>query len=51
MWKKGEKIADATVIGLKEGGLYKLKGHIDSSLISSTISPRELWHRRISHVN
>ena len=51
MWLKGKKIDDATVIGVKEGGIYKLKGHIDLALIASTISPCELWHRRLAHVN
>ena len=27
MWPKGKTIYDAIVIGEKEGGLYKLKGH------------------------
>ena len=51
MLLKGKTIDDATVIGVKEGGLYRLKGHTDSTLTTSTISPCELWHRRISHVN
>ena len=28
-----------------------MKGHTDSTLTASAISPCELWHRRISHVN
>ena len=51
MWAKGKTIDDANVIGFKEGGLYKLKGHIDSTLTTSTIIPYELWNRIISHVN
>ena len=51
MWLKGKTIDDATVIDVKEGGLCKLKGHIDSTLTASTIIPCELWHRRIFHVN
>ena len=27
MWKKGNTIDDAVVIGEQEGGLYKLKGN------------------------
>ena len=49
MWSKGKTIDDAIVIGV-EGGLYKLKGHTDSTFTASTISPCELWHRRLSHV-
>ena len=29
MWPKGKTIDDATVIGVEEGGLYKLEGHTD----------------------
>jgi hypothetical protein len=29
MWPKGKTIEYAIVIGTKEGGLYKLKGHAD----------------------
>ena len=28
MWPKGKTIDDATVIGVEEGGIYKLKGVI-----------------------
>ena len=48
---KGKKINDAIVIGVKDRGLCKLKGHTDSSLTTSTISPCELWHRILAHVN
>jgi hypothetical protein len=51
MWPKGKTIEDAIVIGTKEGGLYKLKGHSDVSLNHSTKSPCEIWNRRIAHIN
>jgi transposase InsO family protein len=51
MWPKGKTIEDAIVIGTKEGGLYKLKGHSDATLIHSTESLCELWHRRLAHIN
>ena len=51
MWPKGKPIDDATKIGVEEGGLYKLKEHTDSTLTTSTISPCELWHIILSHVN
>ena len=50
MCPKGKKIVDATVIGVKEGGLYQLKGHRDSTFTAITISPCELWHRRLAHI-
>jgi hypothetical protein len=36
MWPKGKSIDDAIVIGVQEGGLYKLKGHSVSALVHST---------------
>jgi transposase InsO family protein len=51
MWSKGKTIEDAVVIGIEEGGLYKLKGHSDVALTHSTESPCELWHRRLAHIN
>ena len=38
-------------IGVEEGGLYKLKGNIDSTFVDSTISPCELSHIILAHVN
>ena len=31
MWSKGRNIDDAVVIGIEEGGIYKLKGHTNST--------------------
>jgi hypothetical protein len=51
MWPKGKTIEDAIVIGTKEGGLYKLKGHSEAALTHSIENPCELWHRRLAHIN
>ena len=51
MWSKGKTIDDVVVIGIEEGYFYKLKGHTNSHFIACTISPCELWHRRLAHVN
>jgi len=51
MWPKGKTIEDEIVIGTKEGGLYKLKGHSEETLTHSTESPCELWHRILTHIN
>jgi hypothetical protein len=48
---KGKNIDDAIVIGVQEGGLYKLKGHSDSTLVHNTVYPSELWHRRLAHIH
>ena len=51
MWSKGKTIYDVVIIGVEEGGLYKPKGHTNSSFIDSTIIPCELWHKGVAHVN
>ena len=51
MWPKGNTIDDAVVIGEQEGGLYKLKGHLEQALVHDSIEPSELWHRRLAHVH
>ena len=50
MCAKGKTLEDAMVIGEEEGGLYKLKGHPDTTLFHETTSSSELWHRRLSHI-
>jgi hypothetical protein len=50
MWSKGKTIEDAVVIGIEEGGLYKLKGHSNVALTHSIEIPCELWHRRLVHI-
>ena len=37
------------VIGEEEGGLYKLKGHPETTLVHETTSSSELWHRRLAY--
>ena len=49
--QKGKTINDVVVIGKQEGGLYKLKGHLEQALIHDTVEPNELWHRKLAHVH
>ena len=42
IWPKGKTIDDVIVIGVEEGGLYKLKGKSDQALVHSTVNPSEL---------
>ena len=35
----------------EEGGLYKLKGHPETTLVYDTTSSSELWNRRFDHIN
>ena len=51
MWTKGKSIEDAVVLGEKEGGLYKLKGHLETTFVHEITSSSELWHRRLAHIN
>ena len=51
MWPRGKAIDDAIMIGVEEGGLYKLKGRLNQALVHSTINPCELWHRRFAHLH
>ena len=45
MWPKGKNIEDAIIIGEEEGGLYKLKGHAETTLVhDSTDTSSELWN-------
>ena len=50
MWPRGKNIDDAVVIG-EQGGLYKLKGHLEQALVHNIVEPSELWHRRLAHVH
>jgi hypothetical protein len=51
MWPRGMTFDDAVVIGVQEGGLYNMKGRLDSTLIHDTVNPNELWHRRFAHLH
>ena len=51
MWPKGKTINDEVVIGEQEGGLYKLKGHLEQALVHDIVDPNELWHRILAHVH
>ena len=51
MWSKRKTLEDVVVIGEEEGGLYKLKGNTETTLVHETTSSSELWHRRLAHIN
>ena len=50
MWTKGKTIDVVVVIGVEEGVLYRLEGHVDSTLMTSTIIPCDQWHTRLAHI-
>ena len=51
VWSKDSSIEKAKVIGIREGRLYKLMSPLAQALVHIEISPCELWHRRIAHIN
>jgi hypothetical protein len=51
MWPRGKTINDVVMIGVEEGGLYKLKGSSDQLILHNTIDPCELWHQRFAHLH
>jgi len=50
-WHEKSSMDKATVIGIREGGLYKLGGHLEKALMHNEVSTSELWHRRLAHLH
>ena len=48
---QGKSIEDIVVTGEEEGGLYKLKGHSETTIVHETTSPSELGNMMLSHIN
>lgn len=51
MWPKDGDVSFADVIGVREGGLYRLPGRPVQALVHDTISLGEIWHRRFAHLH
>jgi len=49
-WPKGSSIDSAGVIGVREGGLYRLMGKLLQALVHDSTTLSELWHRRFAHL-
>ena len=43
--------SEKIVIGIHDGGLYRLTTRLMKALVHDTISPMELWHRRLAHLH
>ena len=43
--------SEKIVIGICDGGLYRLTTRILKTLVHDTINPMELWHRRLAHLH
>jgi hypothetical protein len=50
MWAKGKTMKESIVIGKEEGGLYKIKRHLEVAMAHSIENLCELWHRRLAHI-
>jgi hypothetical protein len=51
MWAKGETLNEAIIIRSKENGLYKLKGHPETTMTHAIKNSCKLWNRRLAHIN
>lgn len=51
MWPKGENMSPAMVIGVEEGGLYRISGQAIHALVHEMMHPYKLWHKRFGHLN
>ena len=50
-WKKGSSIDSAKVIGVREGGLYRLLGQSAQALVHNDTNLCELWHCGFAHIH
>ena len=50
LWDKDKDLDSIEVIGVHEG-LYKVPGQKIQALAHSTVTTRELWHRRLGHLH
>ena len=50
LWPKNQNLDTAVIFGVQEGGLYKIPGKIISAMVTHTIIPCELWHRKLRHL-
>ena len=51
LWHKDSDLSLDLVIGVWEGGLYKLLGHSIQESVHKTTNLCELWHYRFSHLH
>jgi hypothetical protein len=51
LWPEDGELSSAIMIGVREGGLYKVPGRPIHALVHSTVSPCEVWHRRFGHLH
>lgn len=49
MWHTDSSIDFADMIGVREGGLYRLTGRLVQALLHDSISLCKLWHRLFAH--
>lgn len=50
-WPKGSSVDSAGVIGIREGGVYRLTGKLLQALVHDSTNLSELWHRIFAHLH
>ena len=51
LWHKDSDLSSYLVIGVQEGGLYKLLGHPIEEMMHNIVNLCALWHRRFGHLH
>ena len=51
LWLKNKDLKFAVVIGVREGGLYKVPRKFIQAMIHNIVSPCNMWHRRLGHLH
>lgn len=51
VWKQGSNINSEKVIGVKEGGFYRLLALSSQALVYENTNLYELWHQKPSHIH
>ena len=50
MWPKDGNMSSTIMIGICEGNLYKVLGHVVQALVHEPINPCKLWHKSFGHL-
>ena len=51
LWPKDKDLSSTIVIGVREGGLYKVPSYLIQALIHDAVNPSVLQHQRFGHLH
>ena len=51
LWPKNTSLNFSSMIGVREGGVYKVPRKFIKAIIHDTVNPCSLWHRRFGHLH